>query len=41
MEDEFECDMCGREIAKVAIHSGDGIEELCSYCYHEIYDSED
>lgn len=34
----LECDVCGREIAEVAVYSGDGNEELCHECYHDIYD---
>lgn len=38
MEEEFECDVCGKGLSPVSIHSGDGNEELCFDCYHEIYD---
>ncbi len=36
-----ECDVCGKEIVLIAVYSGDGNEELCHECYHDIYDSDD
>lgn len=38
MSDKTECDVCGKEISTLAIYSGDGNEELCADCYHDIYD---
>ena len=33
-----ECDICGKEISLLDVHSGDGNEELCFECYHDAYD---
>ncbi|EOJ8600599.1 hypothetical protein ACM45N_001520 [Cronobacter sakazakii] len=41
MDEEVECDICGKGIAAVAVYSGDGNEELCHECYHDIYDIDD
>ncbi|EOI3527704.1 hypothetical protein ACMSYW_000879 [Cronobacter dublinensis] len=41
MDDEVECEVCGKGIAAVAVYSGDGNEELCHECYHDIYDIDD
>ncbi|ELY2672082.1 hypothetical protein ROL70_07770 [Cronobacter sakazakii] len=41
MDEEVECDVCGKGIAAVAVYSGDGNEELCHECYHDIYDIDD
>ncbi|GEM_PF-4561276 len=35
---DSKCDLCGKEMASESIHSGDGKEELCHECYHNIYD---
>lgn len=34
------CDICGKEISERDIHSGDGKEDLCFECYHDIYDED-
>lgn len=41
MEEEFKCDVCGNELSPLSIYSGDGNEELCFECYHDIYDIDD
>lgn len=35
------CDVCGREISQLQAHSGNGEEELCFECYHDIYDKDE
>lgn len=38
MGDKADCDVCGKQISSSSVFSGDGNEELCFDCYHEIYD---
>lgn len=38
---ENQCNLCGKELEEVNIHSGDGREELCYECYHDMYDSDE
>lgn len=40
MEDKAKCDLCGKELG-IEVHSGNGVEELCFECYHDIYDIDD
>lgn len=40
MEDETECDLCGKQVG-LEVYSGNGVEELCYECYHDIYDIDD
>lgn len=41
MASEVECDVCGKQISGHDVHSGDGIEDLCFECYHDMYDEDD
>lgn len=34
----IKCDVCGKEMPPVDVHSGDGIDDLCFECYHDAYD---
>lgn len=41
MSNTVKCDICGKEIVPADVHSGDGVEDLCFECYHDVYDMDD
>lgn len=41
MSNTVKCDICGKEIAPSDVHSGNGVEDLCFECYHDVYDIDD
>lgn len=41
MSNTCKCDICGKDMVPAEVHSGDGVEDLCLECYHDVYDMDD